>query len=127
MDTDRPSQAQMRGGSLDRRRGSVMEELKRQSTVFFDDPELEQETGDEADGETGTEDETNEEAVEDDMAPYGNGHGPASRTRAKMRQRGQSDENEVIDTAASEEEDALQSSGADDETLGRGRHGTFVG
>lgn len=68
-DTVRPSANQLRPSSpmlQHRRRGSVMEELKRQSQVFWDDDP-------ESEGETGTEDEGHEGGIsgsEDDVAPF---------------------------------------------------------
>lgn len=62
-----PSVGGIRSGQ-ERRRGSVIEELKRQSQVFWDDPEAE---------------ETHDEMSEDDMdvAPYGGAHRDGSVLR----------------------------------------------
>jgi hypothetical protein len=98
-----------------------MEEIKRQSGVFFDDPEIE-ESPDELDSATDNEDrETGRSA---DVAPLGNG-----TVRRKVKRRfdgaGSSSRGKGI-----EEDDVIQQLGLGDEEeddISRGRDGTFVG
>ncbi|KAL1583417.1 hypothetical protein WHR41_07608 [Cladosporium halotolerans] len=107
----RPSLVDARHAALQHqhhRRSSVMEEIKRQSGVFFDDP-LE-ESPDEQGSDT-----NGEEHEPADVAPLQNG---------KVRRR----VDRKLDGAGSEEEDVVQQLGlGDEEDLGRGRDGTFVG
>jgi len=86
-ETVRPSILELRAAYLqpERRRGSMIEELKRQSNVFWDDPDAE-----ESHGETATEDEDHlgGQVVgrQDDVAPYGDVyHGGDGPTRRKPR------------------------------------------
>jgi len=73
-ETARPTASELRTAYLsqDRRRGSVMEELQRQSRVFWDDPDAEESHDDTAtdDGEHFT-DQDHVIGSEDDVAPYG--------------------------------------------------------
>lgn len=76
-ETARPTASELRTAyfNQDKRRGSVMAELKRQSTVFWDDPDVE-----ESHDETATEDEDHLDELErdtgddDDVASYGDRH-----------------------------------------------------
>lgn len=100
------------------RRSSVMEEIKRQSGVFFDDPEIE-ESPEEQDSATDAEGETDQEA---EVAPLEN-----RTVRRRVDRKFNGDENPFEGTAA-EEEDAIQRLGlGDEDDAARGREGTFVG
>jgi predicted acylesterase/phospholipase RssA len=103
------------------RRSSVMEEIKRQSGVFFDDPEIE-ESPDELDSATDNEDPKVGRSA--DVAPLENG-----TVRRKVKRRfdgaGSSSGGKAV-----EEDDVIQQLGLGDEEEdddGRGRDGTFVG
>lgn len=100
------------------RRSSVMEEIKRQSGVFFDDPEIE-ESPEEQDSATDAEGETDQEA---EVAPLEN-----NTVRRRVDRKFNSAGNPFEGTAA-DEEDAIQRLGlGDEDDTGRGREGTFVG
>lgn len=102
------------------RRSSVMEEIKRQSGVFFDDPDFEEspdEQGSVTDGE-----EKGADSRSEDVAPLKNGN---VRRRVERKFDGA---DEGSDGAGFEEEDVVQRLGlGDEEDAGRGREGTFVG
>lgn len=75
LDTVRPASSDLlRVPEADnRRRGSVMEELKRQSGVFWDDEDVDLETVSETEG--ATDDEDGHLREEEDVAPYGDRNG----------------------------------------------------
>jgi hypothetical protein len=94
-----------------------MEEIKRQSGVFFDDPEIE-ESPDELDSAT-----DNEVDHSADVAPLGNGT-VRRRVKKKFDAAGGSSRGKGV-----EEDDVIQQLGLDeeDDDVSRGRDGTFVG
>jgi len=108
-ETVRPSLSELRSpGFQERRRGSAMEELKRQSNVFFDDPD---EQTDEHTDEEGPATDVSDVGVEDELAHPGNG---AARNRTGR----------IAEPGDESEEEALQRLVMDD----RGRRkGSFVG
>lgn len=101
------------------RRSSVMEEIKRQSGVFFDDPDIEESPDEQGSATDADGHETDQSA---DVAPLENGR---VRRRVERKFDGGDFGFDGVDPG---EEDAVQRLGiGDDEDEERGREGTLVG
>lgn len=137
-ETLRPSMAEIRREQARqdlKRRGSVMDELKRQSGVFWDDPDAE--TADETaedteEEEAATDDEGHAMHHEDDGAPYGPDGQDDPEYRTVIRRRHDVNGKPAMrmdngDGETAREEQAEQKFNLNGEGMEKRKSGTFVG